>query len=139
MEVVFLSDGTLNPARGVHGGLNGAPARQYLRLPDGSLSEPLGSYVRLTLEAGQTIVSYSCGGGGYGEPAARDPLKVAEDVREGWITSARAREIYKVAVTEGGVLDDAGTQTLRADDTEADSREESSEKSLLHATHTNST
>ncbi len=75
MEVVFLSDGTLNPARGVHGGLDGAPAQQYLRHADGSLSEPLGSYVRLTLAVGQTIVSYSCGGGRLRTPRSASSVE----------------------------------------------------------------
>jgi len=30
-------------------------------------------------------------GGGYGDPALRDPLKVQLDVKEGWITRERAR------------------------------------------------
>ena len=114
MEVVFLSDGTLNPARGVHGGLGGAAARQQLRYEDGSVSEPLGSYVRLTLAVGQTILSYSCGGGGYGPPSERDPSRVADDVRERWITTERARQVYQVVVEPDGRVDYPATQALRS-------------------------
>jgi len=66
------------------------------------------------LEDGETIISVTCGGGGYGPPSERDPELVLEDVVEGWITRERAQEIYRVAVSEDLVLDAAATSTLRA-------------------------
>ncbi|MDX6234847.1 MAG: N-methylhydantoinase [Nocardioidaceae bacterium] len=114
MEVVYLSDGTLNPARGVRGGHDGGPAQQRKRFRDGTLSDELGSYARVTLEPGETIISVSCGGGGYGPPQERDAGRVAKDVREGWVTSKRAREVYRVAVTADGDVDQADTARLRA-------------------------
>ena len=38
------------------------------------------------------------GGGGYGPPAGRDPERVLEDVREGYVSLERAREEYGVAI-----------------------------------------
>ncbi len=114
MDVVYLSDGTLNPARGVRGGGDGGPAEQRKRFTDGSLSGELGSYARVTLEPGETIISVSCGGGGYGHPHERDPVRVAKDVREGWVTAERAREVYRVVLMPDGEVDVAATHGLRA-------------------------
>ena len=60
------------------------------------------------------MVSYSNGGGGFGDPTKRDPEKVAEDVREGWISGARATAVYKVALDEAGRVDAVATAALRA-------------------------
>jgi N-methylhydantoinase B len=43
---------------------------------------------------GDTISYRTCGGGGYGPPADRDPARVARDVREGKVSAARALEVY---------------------------------------------
>jgi N-methylhydantoinase B len=113
MEVVYLSDGTYTAIRGVRGGLGGAQARQLKRFASGELSDELGCYARVTLEAGETIISMSCGGGGYGPPLERDPRRVEKDVREGWISAERAREVYGVALDGAGLADPVATQRLR--------------------------
>ena len=51
------------------------------------------------------------GGGGYGPPAARDPARVLDDVREGYVSPERAREDY-------GVVIDPATLTVLADETD---------------------
>jgi len=51
--------------------------------------------------AGEMIVAISPGGGGFGDPKGRDPQAVAEAVREGWITEARARDVYGVTLKDG--------------------------------------
>jgi N-methylhydantoinase B len=113
MEVVYLSDGTYNPSRGVRGGLDGGAAQQRKRFADGTVSDELGAYAQVTLEPGETIVSVSCGGGGYGPPAERDPARVAKDVREGWISAERAGEVYRVSVDADGEIDERATAQLR--------------------------
>jgi N-methylhydantoinase B len=113
MEVVYLSDGTLNPARGVRGGLDGGAAQQRKRFRDGTVSDELGSYARVVLEPGETIISVSCGGGVFGPPGERDPVLVAYDVSEGWFSPARARDIYRVAIAEDGTVDRQETERLR--------------------------
>jgi N-methylhydantoinase B len=54
---------------------------------------PTGAVV---LEPGETIVSTSSGGGGYGPARERDPARVRRDVAEGWISAERARAVYGV-------------------------------------------
>ena len=58
------------------------------------------------------IVSVSAGGGGYGDPRRRDPWRVIRDVREGWISAERARNVYGVEVSSDGELDTAARARL---------------------------
>jgi N-methylhydantoinase B len=97
MTVNFVSDGTLNPAKGVRGGGAGGPARQFRRRADQSL-EPLPAVTSTVLAADERLLAFTCGGGGYGDPLRRDPAKVAADIAEGWITVERARAIYGQAL-----------------------------------------
>lgn len=112
LDVIYLSDGTYNASVGVRGGRAGGRASQRLRYTDGSLSDELGSYAHVRLQSGERIVGETCGGGGYGDPITRDVNRVAADVREGWITAARAWEVYGVRVANGEV-DHAATAVRR--------------------------
>jgi N-methylhydantoinase B len=112
LEVIYMSDGTLTAPLGVRGGLEGAKASQLRRKVDGS-TEPLGAHGRVVLEAGETIVSLSTGGGGYGPPAERDAWRVTKDVREGWVTRERAASVYGVVLTDDGSVDEQRTGALR--------------------------
>jgi N-methylhydantoinase B len=69
IEVMTNSDGHETPPRGVHGGQDGSPAKAMRRLRSGAL-EDLPGHHRIVLHDGETIVSVSCSGGGYGHPAA---------------------------------------------------------------------
>ncbi len=53
------------------------------------------------------------GGGGFGEPRTRDPLKVREDVLDGLITAEEARRVYGVAIDTRGEIDLAETERIR--------------------------
>jgi N-methylhydantoinase B len=112
MDVMWASDGNVHPACGARGGQRGAPARQFKRERSGSLVE-LPSTGRATLVDPETIVSFSCGGGCYGEPSARESDAVAGDVSEGWITPRRARDVYRVVVDFEGNVDREATDRLR--------------------------
>ena len=65
------------------------------------------------IEDGETLVSIAQGGGGYGDPRTRDPERVRHDVREGIVSRERAADVYAVAITEAGEIDDDKTATLR--------------------------
>jgi N-methylhydantoinase B len=117
MRVLYTSDGTINHAVGVLGGGGGGPSRALKRERDGSLTALPACY-GVTLEPGEYVVSYSSGGGGYGDPTERDPERVLHDLREGWITAERARSVYNVEVADGAepgvpVIDEAATRRLR--------------------------
>ncbi|PLZ02986.1 hydantoinase [Burkholderia sp. WAC0059] len=112
-ELGFCSDGTVNPSLGTRGGGNARAARQYLESDAGEVRE-LGTSEHVYVRRDQRVVSMTNGGGGYGDPAARDPERVARDVAEGWVGRARARDIYRVALTDTGAVDAAATAALRA-------------------------
>ncbi len=113
MDVIYLSDGTYNAPQGVRGGHDGTLAQQRKMHADGSVSAELGAYAEVRLEPGEAIVSVCCGGAGYGAPAERDPERVAGDVREGLVSVARARDVYRVALTSDGAVDPGATSALR--------------------------
>jgi N-methylhydantoinase B len=62
---------------------------------------------------GTVYLHVTPGAGGYGPPVEREPELVARDVRDGKISPARAREVYRVAVSPRGELDAAQTARLR--------------------------
>src|SRR5262249_21883423 len=97
-----------NPARGRDGGGKGAAGRVTLvsgRLigPKGRQSVPGGDFIRLELP----------GGGGFGDPAERDPEQVALDLADGLISRDTAERDYRVAFAANGNLDPTETARLR--------------------------
>ena len=113
LTAFWISDGNENPAQGVRGGLPGGLARQFLRGPGGD-ERALPAAGSITLEPNERLVSYSTAGGGYGPPAERDPLRVALDVGERWISPERANSVYRVALTPAGEVDWPQTRRLRS-------------------------
>jgi N-methylhydantoinase B len=113
LEVMYASDGSLNPARGARGGGDGARAQQCKRTADGSVIE-LAPYERVRLADGETVISVCCSGGGYGNPLERDPELVRADVSERWITPERARAVYGVVIDAAGEIDLEATRAERA-------------------------
>jgi N-methylhydantoinase B/oxoprolinase/acetone carboxylase alpha subunit len=114
LEVMYASDGTIHNPEGVRGGMAGSPAQQYRRGTSGQLVE-LPNCARVVLETGETIISYCCAGGGYGDPLTREPESVAEDVLEGYVSRARAESVYGVVLDDAGEADKARTSELRAE------------------------
>jgi N-methylhydantoinase B len=98
-----------NPARGRDGGGLGAPGGVSL-----ISGKPIRSKGRQTIPGGDYIRLELPGGGGFGEPAARDPDQVALDVADGLITVETAREAYLVALATDGAVDRVATAKLRA-------------------------
>ncbi|HLF32177.1 MAG TPA: hydantoinase B/oxoprolinase family protein [Xanthomonadales bacterium] len=113
IEIGYVSDGVHNTAKGVLGGGNGHGAEQFRRTKSGDL-QLLDACAQVRLLEGETVVSISCGGGGYGPASERDPEKVRHDVQEGWITQQRAREVYRVALDAKDEVDIKGTAALRS-------------------------
>lgn len=112
MEVAYVSDGNRHAALGVRGGLAGGTADQLLRKIDGS-KERLPQAAQITIQPGETIVARCNGGGGYGPPRERAPAHVARDVRDGYVSRARAKSIYGVALDASGEVERDATLLLR--------------------------
>lgn len=98
---------------GLAGGAPGLPAAVTAHRSDGATAS-LPSKVPYGLaRKGDRFVMTGPIGGGYGTPTERDPARVREDVRDGFLSTAEARETYGVALTEGGEIDEAETAALR--------------------------
>src|SRR5579862_7870487 len=97
-----------NPARGRDGG--GLGARGGVSLVSG---KPIRSKGRQTVGGGDFIRLELPGGGGFGDPASRDPEQVASDVADGIISREVAESDYRVALSADGTLDRAATARLR--------------------------
>jgi N-methylhydantoinase B len=81
------------------GGRDGAMARTVIHRADGS-AEVVPSKIVTTLHAGDRVVMETAGGGGYGDPAARDPAQIRADVEDGKI-SADGAKAYRLMVKPG--------------------------------------
>jgi N-methylhydantoinase B len=68
-----------------------------LRGPD-RIPEPVALHCVRTIQPGERVLIDVPGGGGVGPASDRDPLKVAEDVRNGFVTVERAAAEYGVVV-----------------------------------------
>jgi N-methylhydantoinase B len=116
-ELSILGNRALVPPWGLEGGGEGGTA-DYLLDPDTPDERPAAPRLRskgtmIMVEPGTVVTQLTAGGGGWGDPARRDPERVAEDVRLGFVTAAKAEEVYKVALRADGALDAEATAELR--------------------------
>lgn len=89
--LIFLSVERLhNPAAGRAGGLPGAPGR--IRVTGREKDIP--GKCQLRVEPGERLIFDTPGGGGFGDPAMRDPRRLAEDLANGTINACSARALY---------------------------------------------
>lgn len=89
--MLFLSvERVGNPAKGRHGGLDGAKGR--IRIGDDGVDLP--SKGEFRIKAGQTLVFETPGGGGFGPPQARDADAVKQDVTGGLVSPGAAQKLY---------------------------------------------
>lgn len=110
----LVSDRALVPPYGVLGGGSGAPNTYWIER--GGKVETLatpGKASGVVLNAGDTVVACTAGGGGYGDPYTREPDRVARDVTDGFLSRSVAREHYGVVVDDLGEIDHDATAALR--------------------------
>lgn len=102
------------PPAGVRGGKQGSPAWNCKRDLDGNEDRlpPTGTVL---ISQGEAMISYGCGGGGYGNPLERDPERVLHDYQEGWVSRRRVEEDYGVVLVkqDGIEIVDAEATALR--------------------------
>jgi N-methylhydantoinase B len=106
------ADRQSHPPFGLAGGRPGAPGANVLH-PGEAQEAKLASKLTITLRRGEKFRHDLPGGGGYGDPRRRDPARVLEDVRQGFVTAAGAARDYSVVIV-GDRVDAAATQALRA-------------------------
>jgi N-methylhydantoinase B len=81
---------------GLDGGEPGGPSRNSIEVA--GETRPLPGKVTMTVPQGSLIVHEQAGGGGFGDPAARNPALIAEDLVDGKITEAFVRRHYAKSV-----------------------------------------
>lgn len=101
IAVFYFADFAQNAAKGVWGGEPGSLARIVKVERDGT-ETPRPAIGDTTLVLGEWIKGAEAGGGGYGDPLQRDPLKVRSDVLEKWVSMDAARDIYGVVLNGSG-------------------------------------
>ena len=81
---------------GVDGGGSGALNRFTFDTPGGTAAPPLVSkVVGVKIAKGQRVRLETPGGGGFGSANEREAARVARDVRLGYVSEAKARELYR--------------------------------------------
>jgi N-methylhydantoinase B len=98
---------------GFAGGKAGHPAELRLIRGDGGVDKLPSKVPHMQIRAGEKFVCVGPAGGGYGDPLARDPARVREDVADGFVSAEAAKHDYGVALTAPGIVDEAATERLR--------------------------
>jgi len=111
-----MYDRTGNAAAGLLGGKPGATGE--VALSDGGYPHPKSHYV---LKPGQRVTLKLPGGGGFGPPSLREPQRVLDDARQGYVSPEAAARDY-------GVLIDAEKMTIDVEATNARRKEMDAEK-----------
>jgi N-methylhydantoinase B len=114
-DVSLLGERGKFPPFGVNGGRSAALNRFVYQTDSGERTPPLVSKVTdIRIVAGQHVRLETPGGGGFGDPMTRDPVRVGRDVNLGYVTKAAARNEYGVVIGENGAVDIAATAALRS-------------------------
>ena len=110
-----LADHAVIPPFGVAGGYSG-DANRFVVIRDGKTIQPSpvpGKVGDFALLKGDIVRMESSGGGGYGDPLARELARVQRDVFLGYIDTEHARRRYGVVIDLQGELDAKATQAER--------------------------
>ena len=100
---------------GVLGGSPGRPSDSLARLPGESEFRHV-DFIRHAVPKGTTAIVVTAGGGGWGDPLARDPERVAADVAEDYVSIEAARDQYGVVFRSGTFdVDHEATARRRAE------------------------
>src|SRR5262245_42224633 len=95
-------------------GARPAQASKAVLNPGSPTGRPLTSKVAgLQLKRGDLLSVEFAGGGGWGDPRERDPVRVRDDVARGYVSLQSARDDYGVVLTDAADVDAAGTAELR--------------------------
>jgi N-methylhydantoinase B len=114
-DVFLIGERGKYPPFGVNGGGAAALNRFVYDTDQGETTPPLVSKVTdARIRRGQKVRLETPGGGGFGDPAMREPERVVADVRRGYISRETARRDYKVVLRGDGSLDPGATAKAHA-------------------------
>jgi N-methylhydantoinase B len=89
-SLIVRSDRAAHPPYGLQGGDPGAVSSNLLIHADGT-EEILPSMFSITIQPDDVFVHRTAGGGGWGEPVARDPAAHERDLADGKVSDGAAR------------------------------------------------
>jgi len=113
-ELATRMENTLVAPYGVAGGRAGRTGRVVLNPGTPAARVLPGQGDGIVLERGDLFRLETCGGGGWGDPLTRDPMRVCEDVARGFVTPRGAREDYGVVLDPATLaLDKSATDDER--------------------------
>jgi N-methylhydantoinase B len=98
---------------GLAGGQPGGSSKNVLVSDSGERTLPTMPMEAVKWNSGDVFRHVSAGGGGYGDPLARDPARVLADVRDEKVSLLAARELYGVVI-DSDAVDETATRRLRA-------------------------
>jgi N-methylhydantoinase B len=99
---------------GLHGGMSGGKAECQITSKDGVIKKLPSLKMTIPVNKHDVMKTKTPGGGGWGSPLERDIQKVLWDVKEGFISSERARKVYGVVIDrETLTIDARATDKLR--------------------------
>src|SRR3984893_13019404 len=114
-ELFLLGERGKYPPFGANGGGPAMLNRFVYENDSGEEKPPLISKItEVKNPRGQKVRLETPGGGGFGDPATRDPERVARDVRFGYISRGAAESDYKVVLSQDGSVDTDATARARA-------------------------
>lgn len=116
LAVTLADKSKVSDIRGLDGGMSPPHRNEIVLFPGTARELHLGKRSDIPVEAGDIIVSRPAGGGGYGDPFARDPELVAADVLNEYVSREAAEQLYGVVLTDTGALDIAATEKRRRRD-----------------------
>jgi N-methylhydantoinase B len=114
-KLTNLSDRQRFAPYGLFGGASGVPGRTVLNPGPGE--EVVPGKASRELAYGDVISFQQSGAGGYGDPLARDPARVLDDVLDEYVSVDAAREHYGVVIVGAAPdlrVDAAATAAVRA-------------------------
>ena len=114
-DVFLIGERGKYPPFGVNGGGPAALNRFIYETDQGETTPPMVSKVTdIRISQSQKVRLETPGGGGFGEPATREPARVVRDVELGYISRESARRDYRIVLRDDGTLDAEATMKARA-------------------------
>lgn len=112
-QLSLRSDRRNHAASGLKGGLPGSPSLNILSRDAADQLLDVMPLELIAVKRGDKFTHVAPGAGGYGDPLARPPRQVLEDILDGKISAGFAEMIYGVVLKNGSSLDEIATETRR--------------------------
>jgi N-methylhydantoinase B len=117
VEIIIVGGRARVPPYGLYGGKPGTTARHILIDETGKKKVLASKALPVKIGANSRVRYAPAAGGGIGDPLKRDPAKVLEDVKDGYVTPRAAKSEYGVVIRRTGSggysLNHKATEELR--------------------------